>query len=166
MMFSFRLRVDVCCGNEKALHGTKAQCRFPSVPALNWDWPRSVLSLQNANWRFILTPSLFAYEQFAAFECGWWISFNIQTGRCIMKPAAHILMKQLFSSPDSAEIGLLRSRLEAAGIECETRNEYSTISMYGAAFYPEIWVLKDEKFAEASQLLAAWRRPSPPSDTH
>jgi Putative prokaryotic signal transducing protein len=75
-------------------------------------------------------------------------------------------MKRLISSPDSAEIGLLRSRLEAAGIECETRNDYLSPAMPGAPFYPEIWVLKDEKFTEAGELLAAWRQADPPSDTH
>jgi hypothetical protein len=75
-------------------------------------------------------------------------------------------MKRLISSPDSAEIGLLRSRLEAAGIECETRNDYLSAAMPGAPFYPEIWVLNDEKFAEAGELLAAWRRSDLPSDSH
>ena len=72
-------------------------------------------------------------------------------------------MKQLFSSPDSAEIGLLRSRLDAAGVDCEIRNDHLSRAMPGAPFYPEIWVLKDEQFAEASELLAAWQRPDPPS---
>jgi hypothetical protein len=72
-------------------------------------------------------------------------------------------MKRLTSSPSSAELGLLRSRLEAAGIECETRNDYLSPAMPGAPFYPEIWVLKDEQFDEASELLAAWRQPDPPS---
>jgi hypothetical protein len=37
-------------------------------------------------------------------------------------------MKKLFSSPDSAEMGLLKSRLEEAGIPCLLRNEqFSTI---------------------------------------
>ena len=71
-------------------------------------------------------------------------------------------MKRLFSSPDSAEIGLLRSRLEAAGIDCEIRNEHLSPAMPGAPFYPELWVLKDEEFAEASELLAAWRQPDRP----
>ncbi len=73
-------------------------------------------------------------------------------------------MKQLFSSPDSAVIGLLRSRLEAAGIECEMRNEFMLSAMPGAPFYPEIWVLRDEQFAEARELLAAWREPAAPSE--
>ncbi len=73
-------------------------------------------------------------------------------------------MKRLISSPDSAEIGLLRSRLEAAGIECETRNDFVSSAIPGAPFYPEIWILKDEEFAEAGELLAAWRQPAPPSD--
>ena len=70
-------------------------------------------------------------------------------------------MKRLFASPDSATLGLLRSRLEAAGIDCETRNE-TYISMYGAPFNPELWVLKDEDFDEARELLAAWQQPDPP----
>ena len=75
-------------------------------------------------------------------------------------------MKRLISSPDSAELGLLRGRLEAAGIECETRNDCLSPALPGAPFYPEIWVLKDEQFAEAMKLLAAWREPAdPPSDS-
>jgi hypothetical protein len=49
-------------------------------------------------------------------------------------------MKRLFSSPDSAEIGLVRSRLEAAGIECEMRNEHLSLAMPGTPFDPELWV--------------------------
>jgi hypothetical protein len=71
-------------------------------------------------------------------------------------------MKRMFVSPDSAQIGLVRSRLEAAGIECEMRNEYLSPAMPGVPFYPELWVLRDEQFAEASELLAAWRQPASP----
>ena len=73
-------------------------------------------------------------------------------------------MKKLFSSPDSAEVGLLCSRLEEAGIACEMRNMCSTIGFYGPAFYPEIWVSKDEEFGEATELLAAWRQPTSTSE--
>ena len=71
-------------------------------------------------------------------------------------------MKLLFSSPESATIGLLRSRLEEAGIACEIRNEFETGYMIGSPFDPELWVLKDEEFDEASELLAAWRQPDGP----
>lgn len=67
-------------------------------------------------------------------------------------------MKKLFSSPDSAEIGLLRSRMEAAGVACEIRNEHLSQAMPGAPFYPELWVLDDAQFAEASELLSDWRQ--------
>jgi hypothetical protein len=69
-------------------------------------------------------------------------------------------MKRLFSSPHSAEIGLIRSRLEAAGIECEMRNEYLSPAIPGTPFDPELWVLRDSQFAEASGLVAAWRAAS------
>jgi hypothetical protein len=71
-------------------------------------------------------------------------------------------MKLLFSSPDSAEIGLLNGRLESAGICCEIRNEFLSPAMPGAPFYPEIWVLKDEDLAEAHELLTAWSQAIPP----
>jgi hypothetical protein len=66
------------------------------------------------------------------------------------------IMKRLFSSKDSVEIGLLRSRLEAAGIECEMRNEHVSPTMPGAPFDPELWVLWDSQFDEASELAADW----------
>ena len=69
-------------------------------------------------------------------------------------------MKQLLSSPDSAYIGLLRSRLESAGIACELRNEFLTQAIPGAAFESELWVLDDEQYGEASELLAAWGEPA------
>jgi hypothetical protein len=72
---------------------------------------------------------------------------------------ARSFMKRLFSSPDSAEIGVVRSRLEALGIGCEIRNEHSSSAMLGAPFYPELWVLDDAQFSEAGELLAAWRQP-------
>ena len=72
------------------------------------------------------------------------------------------IMKRLFSSPDSAEIGLIRSRLEAAGIECEMRNEHLSPAMPGTPFDPELWVLRDSQFAEASELLVAWRQQARP----
>jgi len=71
-------------------------------------------------------------------------------------------MKRLFSSPDSATLGLLRSRLEAAGIDCEIRNECVSQAMIGSPFDPELWVLNDEDFAKARELLAAWRQPDAP----
>ena len=70
------------------------------------------------------------------------------------------IMKRLFSSTDSAAIGLVRSRLEAAGIECEMRNEHLSSAMPGTPFDPELWVLRDSQFGEASKLVAAWRAAS------
>ena len=74
------------------------------------------------------------------------------------------IMKRLFSSPNSAEIGLFRSRLEAAGIECEMRNEHLSPAMPGTTFDPELWVLKGSQFAEVSELLAALRQRASPSE--
>ncbi len=73
-------------------------------------------------------------------------------------------MKLLYSTPDTAEIGLIRSRLETAGIDCEIRNE--PLIMPGPFFHPELWVLRDEQFEEARGLLAAWRQAPAPSASH
>jgi hypothetical protein len=75
------------------------------------------------------------------------------------------IMKLLFSSPDSAELGLVRSRLEAAGIECEVRNEHLSPAMPGTPFDPELWILRDSQFTEASELMAPWRQRASPSGT-
>ena len=72
-------------------------------------------------------------------------------------------MTQLFSSPESAEIGLIQSQLETAGIACEIRNDNISTAMAGAAFNAELWVLRDEDVAAARELLAAWSQgPMPP----
>jgi len=70
-------------------------------------------------------------------------------------------MKQLFSSPDTVQIGLFRSRLESAGIPCEMRNEHLSAAVgIGGSFDQELWVLDDSQFPEARELLAAWGQPS------
>ncbi len=47
-------------------------------------------------------------------------------------------MKMLYSSSDRTTVGALLSALEAAGIECELRNDAMQANFPGAAFYPEI----------------------------
>jgi len=66
-------------------------------------------------------------------------------------------MTLIYSSPNSAEIGLLKSRLEGAGIACEMRNEIGAQVLVGTAFDPELWVLADEQFQEARELIQAWK---------
>jgi hypothetical protein len=63
-------------------------------------------------------------------------------------------MKQVFSSPDSAQVGLGQSILEAARIACEVRNEAVSQAMWTMPFNPELWVLRDEDYEEASRLVS------------
>jgi hypothetical protein len=67
-------------------------------------------------------------------------------------------MKRVFSSPDSAEVGLVRSVLEAADIACEVRNEAVSQAMPGFPFVPELWVLRDDDYDEAARLIAGKSR--------
>ena len=70
-------------------------------------------------------------------------------------------MKRIFSSSNSAEVGLLASRLETAGIQCELRNEALAQVIPGAAFAEELWILNDEDYREAADLVAAFQGPAP-----
>ncbi len=63
-------------------------------------------------------------------------------------------MKQLFTSADSAQLGLARSVLEAAGIPCEVRNEGVSQAFPSVPFASELWV-RDEDYEEATRLLAS-----------
>ena len=62
-------------------------------------------------------------------------------------------MKIVFSSPNSAEVGLAQSRLEAVGIACEVRNDAVSQINPGVAFMPELWVLRDQDYVDARRLL-------------
>lgn len=62
-------------------------------------------------------------------------------------------MKQVFSSPDSAQVGLAQSRLDAAGIACEVRNDAVSQAVPGIPFITELWVLRDEDYNEAWRLI-------------
>src|SRR3974390_2757997 len=66
-------------------------------------------------------------------------------------------MKQIFSSPDSAEVGMLASRLQSAGIACEVRNETQVIP--GLPFQPELWIVRDGDYEDASKLIGTWPNP-------
>jgi len=67
-------------------------------------------------------------------------------------------MRQLYSSPDSAQVGLAKSRLDAAGIACEVRNDAVSQAMPGMPFAAELWVLRDEDYEDARRLLLSGRK--------
>jgi putative signal transducing protein len=79
---------------------------------------------------------------------------RILTQRC---PQTPFPMKQIFSSPDSAEVGLLASRLQSVGIDCEIRNETQVIP--GLPFQPELWIVSDADYEDASKLIGTWENP-------
>jgi hypothetical protein len=71
-------------------------------------------------------------------------------------------MKQVFSSPDSAQIGLAQSQLDAAGIAWEVRNDAVSQAMPGMPFTTELWVLRDEDYEDARRLILSARAPTNP----
>ncbi len=62
-------------------------------------------------------------------------------------------MKHVFSSPDPARIGLIQSLLDAEGIECEVRNQAVSQAEMGMPFMTELWVLRDENYGKARDLI-------------
>jgi hypothetical protein len=64
-------------------------------------------------------------------------------------------MKLVFSSPNSALVGLAHSLLESANIASEIRNESVSQAMPGLPFTPELWVLHHQDFEEARSLVSS-----------
>ena len=69
-------------------------------------------------------------------------------------------MKLVFSSPDSSQVGLLKSMLDEAGIPCLIRNEAVSRAIPIALFQPELCVMNDEDYPRAHDLCERWRHPS------
>ena|SRR5216684_5440148 len=69
-------------------------------------------------------------------------------------------MKRIYSSPNSAEIGLLHDRLKEAGIPCVLQNENVSQTIPLPAFSADLFVVNDEDYEKAISLCEAWRHPS------
>jgi hypothetical protein len=73
-------------------------------------------------------------------------------------------MKKLFTfnAGQNAQVGLLKDLLEKSFIPCVTRNEYLSVASGEIPFtecYPELWVLNDEDYPRAKELLDEWVSP-------
>lgn len=68
-------------------------------------------------------------------------------------------MKKIFSSPDTAEVELIKNMLSDAGIECEVRNGDVARIVPAPPFYEELWV-SEEAYGKARELLDSWRQDS------
>ena len=70
-------------------------------------------------------------------------------------------MKKVFTSPDTAELELLQNMLTEAHIPCEARNvnAYGYV-LPGVPFYPELWILNDDDYTRACELIEGFQHPS------
>ena len=69
-------------------------------------------------------------------------------------------MKIILSSPNPAEIALLREMLESANIPCFMRNEMSAGLMGEVPISestPELWIQNDNDLVEALRIKSAWK---------
>lgn len=63
-------------------------------------------------------------------------------------------MRQIYSSSNSVEVGIVKNQLDAAGIPCEIRNEAVSQAIIGTPFEPELWILNDEDYEDARRIVA------------
>jgi hypothetical protein len=63
-------------------------------------------------------------------------------------------MKRVYTSTNSAEVGLMQSLLDGANIPCEVRNEAVSQALVLLPFAPELWILRDEDFEEAKLVIS------------
>lgn len=68
-------------------------------------------------------------------------------------------MKRIFTSPDSAEVGLLKNLLLKAGLRCVEVNEQMARTIPAAPFQAELWVENDADYDEAMALMQQWQNP-------
>ncbi len=54
----------------------------------------------------------------------------------------------------------MQSILDSANIPCEVRNDAVSQAMIGVLFEPELWVLRDEDYDEAKQVILEFSRKS------
>ena len=57
-------------------------------------------------------------------------------------------------------MGLLKSRLEEAGIACEILNEQVSQAIPAAPFSADLWVADDQNYPKAVELCEEWRHPA------
>ena len=69
-------------------------------------------------------------------------------------------MKRLITSPDSAELGLLKNLLHKAGIPCVERNDPLARTIPSAPFHAELRVERDADYQAAAAFLMDWQRPA------
>ncbi len=67
-------------------------------------------------------------------------------------------MKKLYMARENPEAELLTGLLEQRGIACSIRNESVLNAMGPLVFcYPEVWILNDDDFPAAQQILEDWQ---------
>ena len=68
-------------------------------------------------------------------------------------------MKRVFTSPDTAEVGLLKNILEKAGINCVELNEQMAQTIPVPPFQAELWVINEADYDNAFALMEVWQNP-------
>ena len=70
-------------------------------------------------------------------------------------------MQKLFSSNESSEVELLKNIVEKEDIPCTIKTAAGAIPF--TEYYPELWILNDEDYPQAKNLLDNFLNPSVPA---
>jgi hypothetical protein len=69
-------------------------------------------------------------------------------------------MKRLFTSPDSAELELLKNMLQKAGIRSVEKNKYMAQTIPAPPSQAELWVENEADYPTAVAMLEEWQHPT------
>lgn len=67
-------------------------------------------------------------------------------------------MKRVFTSRDTAELGLLKNMPQKAGIRCVERNEQMAQTLPSALFQAELCIENESDYPTAAAILKEWQR--------
>jgi len=76
-------------------------------------------------------------------------------------------MKKLFTDKSMSRCEIVKGILESSGIPCYIKNEFVVLSAGQGPlgplpfFWPELWVLDDDQYQEAKEILEAYEEPEP-----
>ena len=73
-------------------------------------------------------------------------------------------MKLVFTSADSAEVGLIKNMLRKAGIVSVELNEQMAQTIPVPPFQAELWVENEADYDSATALIAQWQNPPPATE--
>jgi hypothetical protein len=100
--------------------------------------------------------------------------YRLQVSKCYSKTGQSVRqlvaypqlgMKEILREPDSARAGHLKSLLEEQGIMCFVKNEYVSASPALIDTTPSLWIVNDDDYESALELITQYMDASEQAST-